>query len=75
MENGGILIADGDIIVLGRLQGKVYCGQSGDRRAIVYAARLGARDIQIGGTTRATPNSFSTAYPAIASVQEDGTVR
>jgi len=75
VENGGIVMADGDIIVLGRLQGKVYCGQSGDRRAIVYAARLDALDIQIGGTAMAAPNSYSTAYPAIASVQEDGTVR
>ncbi len=52
---GAELIADGDIIVLGRLRGFAHAGASGNLKAVIVATRLDAHRLQIGPHTGVEP--------------------
>lgn len=77
MQEGGAVIAEGDVIILGRLHGDVLGGQNGNKSAVVYATQLDdACHIRIGESVVAlVSTSQFSGCPAIASVQEDGTLR
>ena len=67
-------MADGDIVVLGRIQGDVHGGQNGDRGAVVYATQMDASHVSIAGATALVSKLQFSGCPVIASLQEDGTV-
>jgi septum site-determining protein MinC len=75
VQEGGVVMADGDVVVLGRLHGDVHGGQNGDRGAVVYATQLDACHIRIADATAVVLNLQSPGCPVMASVQEDGTLR
>lgn len=65
-------MADGDVLVLGRLRGKVHAGRSGDNGAVIYASELESCEVSIAGTTGSKRHSAS--YPSIASLLDDNTI-
>lgn len=72
VQEGGVIVADGDVVVLGRLQGEVHGGKNGNKAAVVYANQLGdSCHVLIADV----PAPEFVGGPAIASVQQDGTLR
>lgn len=74
VQEGGAIMADGDIVVLGRLHGDVHGGRNGDRDAVVYATQLDACHIRIAEAIALVSKSQFPGCPVIASVHEDGTL-
>lgn len=74
MQKGGTILADGDIVVLGRLQGDVHGGQNGDRDATVCAVELDDCHIRIAGATALGSKAQFLDCPVIVYVQKDGTL-
>ncbi|KAG0626504.1 hypothetical protein M758_2G131800 [Ceratodon purpureus] len=74
VQEGGAIMADGDVVVLGRLHGDVHGGRNGDRDAVVYATQLDACHIRIAEATALVSKSQFPGCPVIASVHEDGTL-
>ena len=58
---GSELIADGDIIVFGRLRGFAQAGASGDMQAVIIALQLETHRIQIGQYIGIAPTSGKRA--------------
>ena len=52
---GAEIIADGDILVFGRLRGFAHAGAAGDRQATIVATHLEAHRLQIGPYTGIEP--------------------
>ena len=71
---GAEVVAGGDLIVWGKLRGKVYAGALGDDTAIVCALQLAPSQIRIGSLIAQPPDRARTPkIPEMASVQE-GTI-
>lgn len=71
---GAEIMADGDIVVFGRLRGLAHAGAGGDARAAVIALHLEAPRIQIGPYTSLAPaegqrSKFIGSGPQIAYVR------
>lgn len=71
---GGELVAGGDVIVWGKLRGRVHAGAPGDDEAIVCALQLAPSQIRIGSfIARAPERGRLPEEPEIAWV-EDGSI-
>ena len=68
---GAELYARGDIIVLGKLMGKVHAGKDGDASAMVFALVFKPTHIKIGGLSAAGSKTGEADLPAFASVEGD----
>ncbi len=73
---GGEVIADGDIIVFGKLRGIAHAGASGNRSATITAIELNPLQLRIADMIRFAPNSgFKPANaPEIAMIKEGNIV-
>jgi len=75
VREGGAVIADGDVVVLGWLYGDVHGGRNGKRSAVVYATQLDdACHIRIGESVALISTSQFDGCPVIVSILEDGTL-
>jgi septum site-determining protein MinC len=72
---GAEVVAGGDLIVWGKLRGKVCAGALGDDGAIVCALQLAPSQIRIGSHIAQPPDRARTPrIPEMASVQEESIV-
>eukprot|EP01025_Chloroclados_australasicus_P055978 TRINITY_DN6875_c0_g2_i13.p2 TRINITY_DN6875_c0_g2~~TRINITY_DN6875_c0_g2_i13.p2 ORF type:complete len:302 (-),score=38.72 TRINITY_DN6875_c0_g2_i13:243-1148(-) len=71
-ENNKITAA-GDVVVFGRLRGKVHAGCEGDTMSVVAALQLQTRDVRIGDT-QLQPNQKIPDGPVILSVNKQGRI-
>ncbi len=67
---GAEIIAGGDIIVLGKLSGKVYAGNPKNEAAIVFALAFEPTSVKIGTTTAAGTNETGQHVPEFACVKD-----
>ncbi|MEN9207624.1 MAG: septum site-determining protein MinC [Gloeomargarita sp. GMQP_bins_120] len=67
---GGYIVADGDILVWGRLRGVAHAGAQGDTRRLIMALEMAATQIRIGDRVARLPPQ-SAVYPEVAVVQGD----
>lgn len=70
---GAEIIAGGDIVVLGKLSGKVHAGNPKNEAAIVFALSFEPTSVKIGTVTAAGSNEPNQTVPEFASVK-DGTI-
>ena len=74
LNPGAEVIAGGDIIILGCLQGKASAGQPDNEDAIIMALEFRPTQIQIGGFVAAGIAGSSGSYPEFASVENSAIV-
>eukprot|EP01023_Acetabularia_acetabulum_P022961 TRINITY_DN22543_c0_g1_i1.p1 TRINITY_DN22543_c0_g1~~TRINITY_DN22543_c0_g1_i1.p1 ORF type:complete len:289 (-),score=45.98 TRINITY_DN22543_c0_g1_i1:218-1084(-) len=67
------ITAAGDVVVFGRLRGKVHAGCEGDTMSVVAALQLQTRDVRIGDT-QLQPNQQIPDGPVILSVNKQGRI-
>jgi septum site-determining protein MinC len=66
---GGEIIADGSIVVWGRLKGMVHAGVGGDEKAVVCALELAPTSLRIGDYALSLPAKRGKPEPEIVSLQ------
>ncbi|MGD8458562.1 MAG: septum site-determining protein MinC [Anaerolineales bacterium] len=71
---GAEIIADGDIVVWGRLRGMVHAGADGDEKAIVCAMDLAPTQLRIADKIAIPPQERGQPKPEIAIVRGDQVV-
>ncbi len=69
---GGAVVADGDILVWGRLRGIVHAGARGNNEAIIMALEMEPTQIRIGDYVARSPESPPEFYPEVAYVSPEG---
>ncbi len=69
---GGSIIADGDILVWGRLRGIVHAGARGNNQALIMALEMEPTQIRIGDYVARVPESPPEFYPEVAYVSSEG---
>jgi septum site-determining protein MinC len=70
---GAEIVSGGDIIVLGRLSGKVHAGTPKNEAAIIFALVFDPTGVKIGAVTAAGSEESNHIVPEFASVK-DGTI-
>ena len=64
---GGAVIADGDVIIWGRLRGLAQAGAGGNREALIMALRMEATQMRIANLVARSPENMpSEYYPEVA---------
>lgn len=69
---GAEIIAEGNVIVWGRVRGVVHAGCKGNRQAIICALDLSASQLRIADEVSALLKPRSSPHPEIASINPDG---
>jgi len=70
---GGTVIADGDVMVWGRLRGIVQAGMNGNAQAVIAALQMEPTQIRIADkVARAPSQSPDRVYPEVAYVTSQG---
>ena len=69
---GAEIVAEGNVIVWGRVRGMIHAGAKGDTSAYICALDLSATQVRIAGEVSATLNPQNTLYPEVVSLNEDG---
>ncbi|MGE5249844.1 MAG: septum site-determining protein MinC [Bacteroidota bacterium] len=69
---GAEVVADGNVLVWGRVRGTVHAGAAGNRKAVICALDLSAAQVRIAGEILASGKSHGPARPEIASINKDG---
>ena len=69
---GGSIVADGDILVWGRLRGNVYAGAQDDDRCLIMALHMEPTQIRIGNSVARGPDSPPLGDAEVAYVAADG---
>jgi septum site-determining protein MinC len=73
LNAGGSIIADGDIIVLGRLRGFVHAGASGNQKSVIMALQMEPTLIRIADQVARGPQTHpNQIFPEIAYISEQG---
>ncbi len=67
---GAEIVADGDIIVWGRLRGVAHAGAAGDAEAVVCALDLAPTQLRIARFITTSPARKGTPQPELARVKE-----
>ncbi len=67
---GAEIVADGDIVVWGRLRGTVHAGANGDREAVVCAIDLSPTQLRIAGLIATSPARKGDPRPETARIHE-----
>jgi septum site-determining protein MinC len=69
----GIVIADGDIIIWGRLRGVAHAGASGNRESLIMALQMQPTQLRIAdAVARAPEKSPTNFYPEVAHITSEG---
>lgn len=69
---GAEIIADGNVIVWGRVRGMIHAGAKGDRSAYICALDLSANQLRIADEVSATLKPQKDPKPEIASINGEG---
>jgi len=69
---GAEVIAEGNVIVWGRVRGMVHAGAKGDRKAVICALDLSASQLRIADQISAVLKPQTHPKPEIASINKDG---
>lgn len=69
---GAEIIADGHVVVWGRVRGMIHAGAKGDRSAIICALDLSATQLRIADKVSAVLNPQKNPKPEVASINEEG---
>ncbi len=69
---GAEIIADGHVVVWGRVRGMIHAGAKGDRSAVICALDLSATQLRIADEVSATLKPQKNPQPEVASINEEG---
>jgi septum site-determining protein MinC len=69
---GAEIIADGNVIIWGRVRGMIHAGAKGNRSAIICALDLSATQLRIANEVSATLKPQKNPRPEIASINSEG---
>lgn len=69
---GAEIIAEGNVIVWGRVRGVIHAGAKGDRSAFICALDLSANQLRIAGESSAMLKPQKDPKPEIASINAEG---
>ncbi|WP_413171162.1 septum site-determining protein MinC [Anabaena azotica] len=70
---GGIVVADGDILVWGRLRGVAHAGATGNRECIIMALQMEPTQLRIAdAVARAPEKSLTQFFPEVAHITPQG---
>jgi septum site-determining protein MinC len=69
---GAEIVADGNVIVWGRVRGMIHAGAKGDRSATICALDLSATQLRIATEVSAMLNPQKDPRPEIASINSEG---
>jgi septum site-determining protein MinC len=69
---GAEIVAEGNVIVWGRVRGMIHAGAKGDRSAFICALDLSANQLRIADEVSATLNPQKEPKPEIASINSEG---
>ena len=69
---GAEIIADGNVIVWGRVRGMIHAGAKGDRSAFICALDLSANQLRIADEVSATLKPQKDPKPEVASINGEG---
>jgi septum site-determining protein MinC len=72
---GAEIIADGNVIIWGRLRGMVHAGSKGDRQAVICALDFSPMQLRIAEEAGSTTRSKTNSKPQVARIHEDGDLR
>lgn len=72
---GAEILAEGNVIIWGRLRGTVHAGAKGNREAVVCALDFSPMQLRIADEASAAMNSKVSAKPQIASINEFGSLQ
>ena len=73
LNPGGIVIADGDILIWGRLRGVAHAGASGNSKCLIMALQMEPTQLRIADfVARAPTTTPAQFYPEIAYVTSEG---
>jgi septum site-determining protein MinC len=73
LNPGGIVVADGDILVWGRLRGIAHAGASGNRESLIMALQMEPTQLRIAdAVARAPEKSPAQFYPEVAHITPQG---
>lgn len=69
---GAEIVAEGDVIVWGRVRGMIHAGSKGDREAVICALDLSATRLRIADEVSAVLQPQQDPKPEIASINSEG---
>jgi septum site-determining protein MinC len=69
---GAEIIADGHVVVWGRVRGMIHAGAKGDRSAVICALDLSATQLRIANEVSAMLKPQKNPKPEVASINEEG---
>lgn len=69
---GAEVIAEGNVVVWGRVRGVIHAGAKGNRNAFICALDLSAHQLRIADEVSATLKPQKDPKPEIASINEEG---
>ncbi len=69
---GAEIVAEGNVIIWGRVRGMIHAGSKGDRSAFICALDLSATQLRIAGEVSATLKPQKDPRPEIASINSEG---
>jgi septum site-determining protein MinC len=73
LNPGGIVVADGDILVWGRLRGIAHAGAGGNRECLIMAVQMEPTQLRIAdAVARAPEKSPLQFYPEVAHITPEG---
>ncbi|HLF75840.1 MAG TPA: septum site-determining protein MinC [Anaerolineales bacterium] len=69
---GAEIVAEGNVMIWGRLRGMVHAGSKGNLKAVICALDLSPTQLRIAGEVSATLRPRENARPEVARINEDG---
>ncbi|BAY25130.1 septum formation inhibitor MinC [Calothrix sp. NIES-2100] len=70
---GGIVVADGDILVWGRLRGVAHAGASGNRECLIMSLQMEPTQLRIADAVARAPEKSPTHFsPEVAHITPEG---
>lgn len=69
---GAEIVAEGNVIVWGRVRGLIHAGSKGNRSAVICALDLSATQLRIADESSAALKPHETPHPEMARINEDG---
>jgi len=72
---GAEIVAEGNVIVWGRVRGLIHAGSKGDRAAVICALDLSPSQLRIADEASAALDPRETPHPEMARINEDGTLQ
>jgi septum site-determining protein MinC len=69
----GIVIADGDILIWGRLRGVAHAGADGNRESLIMALQMEPTQLRIAdAVARAPEKTLTSFFPEVAHITPEG---